>query len=142
MPLDFTKCEECGKIFLQSAIGQTLCPACQGISAELSDKDLLRQLKNTLRDVQARGEFLNIAQLTEESQVAEDKIWHFINTGELSTASLDDPAVRDYLVRKKRELAKQAKQPKEKKDEGDKRKFYSKKQDTGFHLSTKDGPKK
>lgn len=142
MPLDFTKCEECGKIFPQSAIGQTLCPACQGISAELTDKDLLRQLKNTLRDVQARGEFLNIFQLADESHVSEDKIWHFINTGELSTASFDDPAVRDYLVRKKRELAKQAKQPKEKMDEKDKRKFYSKKKDTGFHHSEKDVRKK
>lgn len=142
MPLEFTKCEKCGKIFPAREVGATQCPACRGVSAELSDKDLLRQLKNTLRDVQSKGEFLDIPQLSAASKVEEDKIWHFINSGDISTASVDDPAVRDFLIRKKREQAKLSK-----KIQGDEskqtsqQKFYSKKS-SGFHHSGNDAKKK
>ncbi len=69
MALDFTKCESCGKIFPAKEDGQSICPACLGEDVELTDKDMLRNLKNTLRDVQARGEFLNIPQLAVVSGV-------------------------------------------------------------------------
>jgi hypothetical protein len=109
MTQQFSKCETCGIIFLNPNEEHRQCPRCREETAlPESDRDVLRLLKNMLRDAQSHGEFLTLHELSEQTGVPEEKIWHFIHNGEIDTASFNDPEVREYLVRKRREIAKMA----------------------------------
>lgn len=108
MTPEFIRCKGCGIIF-QSSTGEELCPKCvrtaETGNAFLDKKEMLRFLKNLLRDAQAAGEFLTVTELSTRTSIAESQIWDFIHNGEIDTASFDDPHVRDFLVRKRRELS-------------------------------------
>ena len=107
MPTEFTKCEGCGIIFANSDSAQTLCPKCRHEeSTAVTPRDILRQLRNVLRDAQISGAFLTVPELAEKANTTEEQIWRFIHDGEIDIASFNDPAVRDYLVRKQRERLK------------------------------------
>jgi hypothetical protein len=109
MAPEFTRCTECGIIF-QSTEGETQCPKCcaaeESAQAVRDKSEMLRFLKNLLRDAQAAGEFLTVVELSKRTGIEEAQIWEFIHSGEIDTASFDDPHVRDFLVRKRREQAK------------------------------------
>jgi hypothetical protein len=106
---DFSKCESCGIIFHNPDGQHTTCSRCRESSdSPASEQDELRQLKNLLRDMRARGEYPTVVELSKQTGVSEDRIWGYIRSGEIDTASLDDPKVRDYLLRKRVEQAKAA----------------------------------
>ena len=108
MTPEFIRCKGCGIIF-QSSEGAELCPKCvksaESGHAFQDKKEMLRFLKNLLRDAQAAGEYLTVTELSTRTNIAESQIWTFIHSGEIDTASFDDPHVRDFLVRKRRELS-------------------------------------
>jgi hypothetical protein len=102
---DFTACGRCGKIFANPGKVQEFCPRCRGDeSLDLSARDALRLVKNALRDAQARGELMTMPQVAVATGVAEERIWTFISSGEIDTASFDDPQVRDFVQKRRREL--------------------------------------
>jgi hypothetical protein len=109
---DFTSCGRCGKIFLNPGKVHDNCPHCRGDeSLELSARDALRLVKNTIRDAQAKGDLLTMPQVSELTGVSEERIWNFITSGEIDTASFEDPAVRDFVHKRRRELLRQGGQP-------------------------------
>jgi len=104
MSSDFTKCEGCGIFFANPGDVQTHCPKCRHEEPPpTSPREVLRLLKNTLRDSQAHGEFLKVEELSTRTGVPSEKIWEFIHTGQIDTASFDDPAVRAYVARRQME---------------------------------------
>jgi hypothetical protein len=104
MALEFTKCESCGIIFPNQDGTEKMCPKCRNEDASgMTVRDLLRILKNALRDAQGRGQFLTIHDLSTQTKIEEDKIWGFIHRGEIDTASFNDPEVRTFVARKKME---------------------------------------
>lgn len=139
MPIEFTRCEGCGIIFPNQDGKDSQCPKCRHEQAQhVSGRDLLRVLKNALRDAQSRGVFLNIRELSQLTEVDESCIWGFIHSGDIDTASLNDPEVRSFLARRKKELMKASAKPAEaepKLEEGTKRR-------SGFHLHADDDPGK
>jgi len=108
---DFTRCERCGIIFPRTE-NETLCPKCSERGDEIlttelrSKQEILRTLKNIIRDAQAKGEFLTVAELSESTKIEEATIWEYIQSGEIDTATFDDPEVREFIVRKRREQMK------------------------------------
>jgi hypothetical protein len=108
---EFTRCERCGIIFPRAA-KESICPKCQELgeeepAAETRGKhEILRDLKNIIRDAEARGVFLTVAELSERTEIEESTIWEYIQSGEIDTASFDDPQVREFIVRKRREQMK------------------------------------
>lgn len=146
MAQEFTRCKACSIIFLNTDGTQTLCPKCLDkvdvepeIDESVENKDFLRCLKNAVRDAQAKGEMFNTGNLAEQTGVPESKIWFFIKSGELDTASFNDPRVHEYLKRKRieraRELAKSARGTQEPEPE-------EKKISRGFHLRSPDDKKR
>jgi len=106
---DFSKCESCGIIFHNPDGKHTKCSKCRETGeSPVSEQDELRQLKNLLRDMRTRGEYPTVSELSKQTGVAEERIWRYIRNGEIDTASLDDPKVRDYLLRKRVQQAKAA----------------------------------
>ncbi|MEZ5337748.1 MAG: hypothetical protein R3F46_05740 [bacterium] len=73
-----------------------------------SPKDKLRHLKSILRDYASHGKMLTIPQLSEESQLSDTVIWEFINSGQLDVATFNDPDVRDFVIKRRRERIKDA----------------------------------
>jgi hypothetical protein len=140
MAIEFTRCETCGIIFPNEDGKYTQCPKCRKEETQgTSIHDLLRLLKNAIRDTQSRGVFLTVAELSKLTNIEEDTIWHFIHSGEIDTASFSDPEVRSFIARRKKELMKSTlKTPSDvetKPDEPSRPK-------SGFHLRTKDDPDK
>jgi hypothetical protein len=142
MPLDFTKCDQCGMIFPSQDSSQRLCPKCRHEeSSELSTRELLRTLKNALRDAQSSGVFFTVPELSRRTGILEDKIWHYIHTGEIDTASFNDPQVRDFLVKRHKERMKASlpKPPESAKPgEAPRTDDKSKAKISGFHLKVQD----
>ena len=104
MPAEFLKCTECSIFFPRDEKGNDKCPKCRDEPyVPDSPRDRLRHLKNTLRDNAARGLMLTIPQLAEQSGLSDTVIWEFINSGQLDVASFNDPDVRDFVVKRKRE---------------------------------------
>jgi hypothetical protein len=140
MPLEFTRCESCGIIFPHAEGEYQLCPKCRHEDVhEVTSREQLRALKNTLRDVQSRGMFLTMHELSAACGVDEETIWHFIQIGDIDTASLSDPDVRSFVARRKKELMKGAKPAGEqaaKPEETPRTKV------SGFHLKVDDAPDK
>jgi hypothetical protein len=135
---DFSKCNTCGIIFNNPDGAHQQCPKCRSGPPELdSQRDELRLLKNTIRDNQAIGEYMTVPQLSEKTGVNSEQIWHFIRSGEIDTAGFDDPSVRDFLVRKKREQDKLARQLQDQ-STGKKQPVDTKKKRSGFHLRSDD----
>lgn len=101
----FVKCEKCTKIFAKEGSGPDICPKCLDNSKDVPDDAVsqLRLLKNTIRDVQSRGEMITIPQLVEETGIEEETVWKYISSGEIDTAKFDDPEVREYMQRKRLE---------------------------------------
>jgi hypothetical protein len=129
---DFTACARCGKIFLNPGKTETLCPRCRGDEAvELSARDALRLVKNTLRDAQAAGALMTMPEVARATGVSEDRVWGFITSGEIDTASFDDPQVRDFVHKRRRELLKQGPGGAEEQSEPGKPR-------SGFHMRTDD----
>ncbi len=139
MPIEFTRCESCGIIFPNEDGKHARCSKCRNEEAQsVSSRDLLRILKNAMRDSQSRGTFLTIHDLAQQTEIEEDRIWGFIHSGEIDTASFSDPEVRSFIARKKKELMKSSSKPVEqepKPEEGSKRR-------SGFHLRTDNDPDK
>lgn len=109
MALDFTKCEQCGIIFANPDSQQQLCPKCRHEAPQtISTREQLRLVKNELRDQQAQGCFLTVEELSEHTGVEQSTIWHFIHSGEIDTASFNDPGVRDFIVKRRKERMKAA----------------------------------
>jgi hypothetical protein len=73
----------------------------------MTARDALRVLKGTLRDAQARGDLMTITDLADATGIGEDRIWGFITDGEIDTASFNDPQVRDFVFKRRREMLKQ-----------------------------------
>lgn len=140
MAIEFTRCESCGIIFPNQDGKYTQCSKCRNDVAQgASIHDLLRVLKNTIRDTQSRGAFLTVTELSKLTGIEEDKIWHFIHTGEIDTASFNDPDVRSFIVRRKKELMKSTlKAP----AEAEPKPEEAHRPRSGFHLKSKDDPDK
>ena len=137
MTADFSRCKKCNKIFAKTEASQVLCPACGGATkASGSKREQLYAVREVLKDAMAAGEFLTTPELAERCGVEQGVIWNMIRSGEIDTASFNDPGVRDYLVRKHREQQKQAQEtkPKKEKPEGG----TGHKKSSGFHLKSKD----
>ena len=116
MAQDFSKCEQCGIIFLNPGNAHQTCPKCRNEEETAAcEQDVLRLLKNTLRDHESRGELLTISSLADCTGVPERTIWEFIHQGEIDTAAMDDPEVRQYVARRRlereRSLQKQSGKP-------------------------------
>ena len=140
MPIEFTKREQCGIIFANSNGTQTLCTKCRGEEPAFeSPRELLRYLKNMLRDAQAHGEFLTIPELASKADVTEVRIWAYIRTGDLDTAGFNDPQVREYIVKRRKELTKnrQAEPDQAPANKGPERSKHA-----GFHLRVEDDKNK
>jgi hypothetical protein len=134
---DFSKCNTCGIIFNNPDGAHQQCPKCRSGHSELdSPRDELRLLRNTIRDNQAIGEYMTVPQLSEKTGVDSEQIWHYIRSGEIDTAGFDDPSVRDFLVRKKREQEKLARQMQD--HSAGKPLASTKKKRSGFHLRSDD----
>jgi hypothetical protein len=105
MSPNFVKCEKCTKIFAKEGSGPDICPKCSNTSSDVPEdtNSQLRLLKNTIRDCQARGEMMTIAQLVEFTGIDEDVVWRFISSGEIDTARFDDPMVQEFMQRKRLE---------------------------------------
>jgi len=104
MSTDFTRCEGCGIFFANPGEVHTHCPKCRHEEPPpTSPREILRLLKNTLRDSQSRGEFLTVDELSQRTNVPGNKIWEYIHTGQIDTASFDDPAVRAFVARRQLE---------------------------------------
>ena len=106
----FIRCEVCGIIFPDEGEGHTRCPKClapeepeEAVEDPGTKREILRTLKNALRDAQSSGQFLTVPELAKQTEIEETKIWDYIQSGEIDTASFDDPKVRDFLVKKRRE---------------------------------------
>lgn len=100
---EFIKCSECGKIFARQG-EESLCRSCRHEdSGPRTEREMLRDLRNYLRDCQAQGVMLTIENLCADTNVTPEIVWHFIHTGDLDLARFDDPAVKNYLVQKRRE---------------------------------------
>jgi hypothetical protein len=140
MAIEFTRCESCGIIFPNQDGKYSQCPKCRNeVGQSASIHDLLRLLKNAIRDTQSRGAFLTVTELSAVTGIEEEKIWHFIHSGEIDTASFNDPEVRNFVVRRKKELMKstiKAPSDTEAKPEEPAR------PKSGFHLKSKDDPDK
>jgi len=108
MPVEFKKCKFCGMIFPDAGGQQDTCPRCrhEATTGELSQRDILRTLKNALRDAQSQGIFLTVPELAGRTGVEETMIWHFIQTDEIETASFNDPEVRSFIARRQMERLK------------------------------------
>jgi hypothetical protein len=108
---EFVRCDSCGIIF-QQVEAETTCPKClERAGEEEQDSgpgklEILRQLKNIIRDAEASGSFFTVDELSDKTGIEVPKIWEFIHSGEINTARFDDPQVRDYIVRKRREQQK------------------------------------
>lgn len=134
---DFSICNTCGIIFNNPDGVHQQCLKCRSEPSELdSQRDELRLLRNTIRDALAVGEYLTVPQLSEKTNVDAEQIWHFIRSGEIDTASFDDPSVRDFLVRKRREQDKLARQMQD--QSAGKSPASTKKKRSGFHLRADD----
>jgi hypothetical protein len=113
---EFATCAQCGRIFANPGGQHNMCTRCRGDEThELSTRDALRLLKGTLRDAQARSELMTIPELSKATGVDEQRIWGFISDGEIDTASFNDPQVRDFVFKRRRELLKQSQAPAEEK---------------------------
>lgn len=109
---DFTSCGRCGKIFLNPGKAHELCTHCRGDeSVELSAREALRLVKNTLRDAQAAGALLTMPEVAQQTGVSEERVWGFITSGEIDTAGFEDPQVRDFVQKRRRELLKSQGRP-------------------------------
>lgn len=134
---DFSKCSTCGIIFNNPGGIHQQCSKCRSEPAELElPRDELRLLKNTIKDALAAGEFMTVPQLTEKTSVDAEQIWHYIRSGEIDTASFDDPNVRNFLVRKRREQDKLTRQLQE--QTIDKEKPANVKKRSGYYLRADD----
>lgn len=134
MPVEFIKCEKCGKIFGRSE-EETLCPACREVDAgPKTPKELLRIVRNYIRDVQARGALMTLEQVAEETGVDYATIWEFIQRGDIDLARFDDPQVKSFLLQRRRE---QDKNLRHRVDEI-KTAEPEQKKSGGFHLSDPD----
>jgi len=108
---EFTRCERCGIIFPRLE-NESICPKCQERGEEepavetRGKPEILRDLKNFIRDAEAHGMFLTVAELCQRTGVEEAIIWEYIQSGEIDTAPFDDPQVREFIVRKRREQMK------------------------------------
>jgi len=105
MAVEFKKCKYCGMIFPDASGQQDTCPKCrhEAAASELSQRDILRTLKNALRDAQSQGLFLTVPELAGRTGVEETQIWHFIQTEEIETANFSDPEVRSFVIRQRKE---------------------------------------
>jgi hypothetical protein len=112
MPAEFKKCKDCGMIFPDAGGQQELCPKCrhEDNAGEKSTRDLLRTLKNLLRDAQSQGQFLTVPELAKRSGIEEGVIWHFIQTDEIETAAFNDPEVRGFVARRQMDKLKATQQ--------------------------------
>lgn len=122
---------------------QEECPKCrsgadnaQPVNEQESSKSHLRLLKNTLRDAQVKGEMLNTSELSARTEIPEPRIWHFINSGEIDTTSMNDPKVREFIKRKRVELAREAARTKQ--DRTPEKSEEPARKTSGFHLKDKD----
>lgn len=131
---DFIKCAECGKIFARES-EETLCRNCRHEdTGPRTEREMLRDLRNYLRDCQAQGVMLTIDNLCEDTNIPPEMVWHFIHTGDLDLARFDDPAVKNYLLQKRREQERKLQdRAKEITTEAE-----SKPLNRGFHLSDND----
>lgn len=106
---EFANCTECGRIFANPGGEHTLCTRCRGTAGgPLSARDALRLLKSTLRDAQAKSDLMTIEDLSKVTGIDPQRIWGFISDGEIDTASFNDPQVRDFVIKRRRELLKQS----------------------------------
>ena len=101
--MDFSKCSTCGKIFKRESEEKD-CPSCrQEPAAPPSDKEYLRLVRNLIKDAMASGEMLTVPQIIEKTSVPESKVWHFIASGEIDTASFRDPEVQRFIQKQRLE---------------------------------------
>jgi hypothetical protein len=134
--MEFIKCEQCSIIFPSQDSSQTLCPKCRKEESKVvSDRDMLRALKNTLRDAQTAGMYLTVAELSRKTDITEERIWRFIHAGEIDTASFNDPGVRDFVVKRQKERLKTSVQKPEQQSKPDDK---PKPKVSGFHLKIQD----
>jgi len=143
MAPDFSKCEQCGIIFLDPGNQNQLCPKCRDEEEvpEQSKRDVLRLLKNTIRDAQSRNVMLTVDDLSERTQIPAHIIWSFIQAGDIDTASFDDPQVKQFLARQRLERDHDLKQQVQKtfsKDPADKSDDKAGKERRGYHLKKTD----
>ncbi|MCC7479430.1 hypothetical protein IT575_13380 [bacterium] len=131
MASSFTKCMSCGKIFA-AADSERNCPACRGEAGEPSLREQLRMVKSYIRDMMSRGEFITIAEAARGSEVAESRVWEFIQAGEIDLTPFNDPQVRNFLVNKRRE------QEKLRRDDSPKTPEPAPEKPSGFHGADKD----
>jgi hypothetical protein len=140
MAIEFTRCETCSIIFPNQDGQYSQCPKCRNeVSQGASIHDLLRLLKNAIRDTQSRGAFLTVDELSNATGIDVDKIWHFIHNGEIDTATFSDPEVRSFIARRKKELMKSTlKAP----SDAEPKPEEPSRPKSGFHLKAKDDPDK
>ena len=109
MTVEFVKCSDCSVFFARDDSDSTLCHKCRAEPyVPSSPKDCLRYLRTLLRDLEINGELLTIPELAVRAQVSDTVIWDFIKSGQLDTASFNDPEVRDFMVKRIRERRKEA----------------------------------
>ena len=132
----FVKCEKCAKIFAKEGSGEDICPRCSHTEqTDTADPNaVLRILKNTIRDVQAKGEMVTIAQLVELTGIEEKVVWKYISSGEIDTARFDDPQVREFMQRKRLEREHEMRRANKPGDTGTGTNRATGKKIRGFHI--------
>jgi hypothetical protein len=143
MPMQFTKCKQCGMIFPDASGHNDTCPKCrhEEITGEMSARDVLRTLKNLLRDAQSQGQFLTVPELSKRAGVEEGLIWHFIQTDEIETAAFNDPDVRGFVARRQMDRLK-ANQQRAMQERKPAKPEAARDHKSGFHLKVDDGREK
>lgn len=107
---NFQSCKRCNRIF-EDSLRLGVCKDC--IDKFGKDREFRAKLsivRNYVKDREIKGEVLTVTGVSEGTGLPEDEIWMFIRLGEISTASFNDPKVREYKLRATREREKPSKE--------------------------------
>ncbi|MCD6119490.1 hypothetical protein J7K50_06580 [bacterium] len=100
---NYESCKRCGRIF-EDNYRLGVCDEC--VEKFGKDKEFRAKLsitRNYVKDMELKGELLSVGAVAEGTDICEEEIWMFIRLGEISTASFDDPKVREYKLRESRQ---------------------------------------
>jgi hypothetical protein len=131
-------------IFPDASGQHDTCPKCRNeeSTSEQSPHEILRTLKNALRDAQSEGSFLTVPDLSRRTGIEEAQIWHFIQSDEIETASFSDPEVRSFVVRRQKERMKASQKRAQLDTKPAKPENVAHERKSGFHLRIDDDREK
>jgi hypothetical protein len=102
----FESCKRCNRVF-EDSLRLGVCKECiEKFGKDREFRAKLSVVRNYIKDREIKGDMLTVRGVAEGTGFPEDEIWMFIRLGEISTASFNDPKVREYKLRAVREREK------------------------------------